>query len=204
MKINYTQQGLKLGFIAFIALTSTATLSSCGKKKKKAEPVAVEKIDKAVEISLPFESKEYRTDKEFFRSKNVGKSPDLATAKKIAMQNAKAELAGNIQSTMKRVTDQYTNQRSVANKQEYENKFEEMSREVVNMSLTDVRIIGEKPFVNPDNSYSYWVAIEASKETVLKGFDKAISNDAKLKLDYDKMKFEQIFNEEMKKLEQGN
>ncbi len=58
--------------------------------------------------------------------------------------------------------------------------------------------------INPDNSYSYWVAIEANKETVMKGFDKAISNDAKLKLDYDKMKFEQIFNEEMKKLEQGN
>lgn len=204
MKTSYIHQGVKLGFIAFIGLTVSATVSSCGKKKKKAEPVAVEKVDKAVEISLPFESKEYRSDKDFFRAKNVGKSPDLATAKKIAMQNAKGELAGNIQATMKRVTDQYTNQRSVANKQEYENKFEELSREVVNMSLTDVRIIGEKTFMNPDGSYSYWVAIEANKEIVLKGFDKSISNDAKLKLDYDKMKFEQIFNEEMKKLEQGN
>lgn len=204
MKTSYIHQGVKLGFIAIIGLTVSAAVSSCGKKKKKAEPVAVEKVDKAVEISLPFESKEYRSDKDYFRAKNVGKSPDLATAKKIAMQNAKGELAGNIQATMKRVTDQYTNQRSVANKQEYENKFEELSREVVNMSLTDVRIIGEKTFMNPDGSYSYWVAIEANKEIVLKGFDKSITNDAKLKLDYDKMKFEQIFNEEMKKLEQGN
>ena len=38
---------------------------------------------------------------------------DLATAKKVAIMNANAELAGTIKSTMKTVTDQYTNQRTV-------------------------------------------------------------------------------------------
>ena len=48
----------------------------------------------------------------------MGKSMDLATSKKIAIMNAKTELAGIVNSTMKTVTDQYTNQRTVGNNQQ--------------------------------------------------------------------------------------
>ena len=153
-----------------------------------------------MEISVPFSSKEFRSDENNFRSKQVGKSPDIATAKKIAFQNAKAEMAGNINSTVKRVTDQYTNQRTVGNTQEFENKFEELAREVVNMEMSNVKEIGEKIFKEPDGGYSYWIAIEANKKDVFDKLDAKISGDAKLKLDYDKQKFQQIFDAEMKKM----
>ncbi|MCU0361273.1 MAG: hypothetical protein MUF75_11255 [Bacteroidia bacterium] len=177
---------------ALVALT----LGGC--KSKKGTPV--QKETGAVEITVPFSSKEYRSDENYFRAKQVGKSPDLATAKKIAFQNARAEMAANIQATVKRVTDQYTNQRSVGSSQEYENKFEELTREVVNMQMSNVKEIGEKIFKEPDNSYSYWIAIEAGKKEVFEKLDAKISNDAKLKLDYDKQKFQQIFDAEMKKM----
>lgn len=171
-------------------------LASCKSKKQ-----TIQKATGDVEITLPFSSKEYRSDENFFRAKQVGKSPDLATAKKIAFQNAKAEMAGNIQSTIKRVTDQYTNQRTVGNTQEFENKFEELSREVVNLEMANVKEIGEKTFQSQeDKTYSYWIAIEAGKKEVFEKLDAKISNDAKLKLDYDKQKFQQIFDAEMKKL----
>jgi hypothetical protein len=160
----------------------------------------VQKETGAVEISVPFSTKEFRSDENFFRAKQVGKSPDMATAKKIAYQNARAEMAANINAVVKRVTDQYTNQRSVGNAQEYENKFEEMAREVVNLEMGNVSEIGEKIFKENDGSYSYWIAIEASKKNVLDKIDAKISSDAKLKLDYDKMKFQQIFDAEMKKM----
>lgn len=178
-------------------------MALAGCKSKKATPVAKE--TGAVEISVPFSSKEYRSDENAFRAKQMGKSPDMATAKKIAFQNARGEMAGNINAMVKRVTDQYTNQRTVGNAQEFENKFEELSREVVSQELSNVKEIGEKIYKEPDGSYTYWIAIEADKKAVFEKLDARITNDAKLKLDYDKMKFQQIFDAEMKKLadEQG-
>src|ERR1017187_1065687 len=163
-------------------------------------PKNVEKATGATEVSLPLSGKEYQSDKDNFRAKQSGKSPDLATAKKIALQNAKSELAGNIQSVVKRVTDQYTNQRTVGNKQDFENKFEELAREVVDQTLTDVKVIGEKIFKETDGTYTYWAAVEDSKQSILDGVDNKISKNASLKLDYDKKKFEDIFNSEMDKM----
>lgn len=177
-----------------------ATLVAGGCKSKKGTPI--QKETGAKEITLPFSSKEYKTNEEFFRARNVGKSPDLATAKKIAMNNAKSELASNIQTTIKKVTDQYTNQRTVGNKQEFENKFEELSREVTNLTIGNIVVKDEKVFKEEDGTFTYWVAIEADKKTIFDNIEQKISNDAKLKLDYDKKKFEEIFNAEMKKLAQ--
>jgi hypothetical protein len=182
-----------------LIIPAIAALALVGCKSKKA--VAVEKQTGLIEVSTPFDSKEYRSDENSFRSKQSGKSPDQATAKKIAYQNARAEMAANINATVKRVTDQYTNQRTVGNTQEFENKFEELSREVVNLEMSNVRELGQKTFTDPsDKSWTVWIALEADKKSVFDKIDAKISSDAKLKLDYDKQKFQQIFDAEMKKL----
>jgi len=180
-----------------LLIPAIAVLALTGCKSKK---TPIQKETGAIEISVPFSSKEFRSDEDNFRAKQVGKSPDLATAKKIAFQNAKAEMAANINSTIKRVTDQYTNQRTVGNKQEFENKFEELAREVVNLEISNVREIGEKIFKETDGGFSYWIAIEANKKTIFDKVDAKISSDSKLKQDYDKQKFQSIFDAEMKKL----
>lgn len=161
---------------------------------------SVEKATGAVEISVPFTESKYKTDKDFFRAKQVGKSMDLAAAKKVALMNAKTELATTIKSTMKAVTDQYTNIMNVGDKEEYENKFEQLARDVVNETLVDIRIMDEKIFKETDGRYSYWVAIESSKESILENAKNKISRDQKLQLNYDKKKFEEVFNSEMEKL----
>jgi predicted NAD-dependent protein-ADP-ribosyltransferase YbiA (DUF1768 family) len=178
-----------------IAFISLATIWGCKSSKD------ISKVDKMTEIGIPLSGKDYETNKDYFRAKQVGESPDLATAKKIAEQNAKSEMAGNIQSLIKRVTDQYTNQRSVADSKEWENIFEELSREIVNQELIDVKIVGEKLFQKDDNTYQYWIVLEVLKETLLNGLAEGVSNDKKLQLDFDKFQFEKIFNEEMEKFE---
>src|ERR1043166_4101119 len=156
-----TTQLLLIPAIAVLALTG------CKSKKKP-----IQKETGAVEISVPFSESKYRTDESAFRAKQLGKSPDLATAKKIAFQNAKSEMAGNINSVVKRVTDQYTNQRTVGNAQEFENKFEELSREVVNLEMSNVREIGQKTFTDPsDKSWTVWIALEADKKSVFEKID---------------------------------
>jgi hypothetical protein len=186
---------MKTTQLILIPAVAIAMLTACKSKKQP-----IQKETGAVEITVPFSESKYRSDNEAFRAKQVGKSPDLATAKKIAFQNARSEMAANINSMVKRVTDQYTNQRTVGNTQEFENKFEELAREVVNLEMSNVKEIGEKIFKEPNGSFSYWIAIEAGKKEVFEKLDAKISSNASLKLDYDKQKFQQIFDAEMKKL----
>ena len=185
--------------IYLIALVSilSFTFFNCSSSK----PIA--KVNNLKEIEIPLSGKEYETNKNYFRARQVGESMDLATAKKIAEQNAKAELAGNIQTLIKRVTDQYTNQRTVQNKIEFENKFEELSRQVVNQELKEIKIIGEKLFKEKGGKYQYWIAIEGSKKIVYNEMVDKISKEAILQLDFDKYQYEKIFDEEMRKFEQN-
>jgi hypothetical protein len=180
-------------FIAVMAMAVCAGMVACGGVKSVQSG--------SDEVSVPLSGAAYQTDKDFFRASQSGKSPDLATAKKIALQNAKTELAGNIQSLMKAVTENYTNQRTVADKQEFESKFEENARAVVNQTLNDVKVIGEKVFKEKDGKYTYYVAIEMSKEPVVNNVADRISKDAKLQLDFDKHQFQKVFDEEMEKFE---
>ena len=185
----------KLQLVAFFIILA---IFSCKSKKD------ITKVEDSVEVEIPLSGKKYESDKNYFRAVQVGESTDLSTAKKIAEQNAKAELAGNIEALVKRVTDQYTNQRSVGNKKEFENKFEEISREVVRQDLKDVKVIDEKLFKKKDGIYQYWIAVEMSKESTLTGIFNGISKEAKLQLDFDKYQYQKIFDEEMKKYELEN
>ena len=163
-------------------------------------PTNIEKTTNAEEVELPCNDNKHRTNDEYFRSRQSGKSPNLATAKKIALQNAKSELSGNIQSLMKRVTDQYTNQMDIGGDTEFRRNFQEESRTVVRQNLSDVRIICEKVLREQDDSYSRFVAIEVNKDELLNKLNSKISNDEKLRLKYDEKKFEETFNKEMEEL----
>jgi len=189
---------MKTKTFSSLCIFSIVMFTSCSPAKK------IEKVEHSQEIIVPLSESRFKSDKEFFRAKQVGTSPDLATSKKIALQNAKAELAGNIKSLIKRVTEQYTNQRTVGNKIEFENKFEELSREVVEFTLTDVKIIDEKVLKEKEGNYSFWVVIEVPKQSIIDQINNKIAKSEKLQLDYDKIKFEDIFNSEMEKLSKEN
>jgi len=78
-----------------------------------------------------------------------------------------------------------------------------LTREVTDQSIANVAIKDEKIFQEANGSYTYWIAVEADKKDVFKQLDAKISNDSKLKLDYDKAKFQQTFDDEMKKFAEG-
>lgn len=175
-------------------------MPACKSSKNVAKPVS----EGMQEITVPLSGKEYQSTKELFRAKSVGKSPDIATAKKIALTNAKAELAGLITTTIKSVTHNYTNQRSVADAQDFENKFDNLTKEIVAQQLNNVSIIGEKVFKDKAGTVEYWVAVEMATESVISGLESRISQDKKLQIDYDKKKFEEATKAEFEKMEAGN
>ena len=123
-------------------------------------------------------------------------------AKKKALSNAKAELAGQISTTMKVVGDNYVKSSEFNNTEELLERFEENARTVINERLSGIKPICDRlTQVTATGKYKYYVALELSGEDLVDDYYKSLSNDQSLKIDYNYEKFKQTFEEEMAKLE---
>ena len=163
--------------------------------KKKAKNAEIGTIIEG----MPCE-KEGKSDKNYFRATSMSTSSDLQLSKEKALTLAKQRLVTLISSNIKSVTDRYVNEREVGNAAEFEQKFENLTREVADETLRNVVVSCETSSVLKNKQYRTFIAIQVSKDDVLNGMNSKISRDAKLQLDYDKKKFEEIFNQEMEKM----
>ena len=59
----------------------------------------------------------------------------------------------------------------------------------------------EKKLFKKGSTYDYWIGIEVSKKAILEGINNSISKNQKLAIDYDKKKFEEVYNAEMEKMD---
>lgn len=179
------------------AIGGMIALNSCNTSKTVAE------ANDQKEVILPFAGSEYRSDKDNFCAVSSGQSPDLPTSQKIAMQNAQAKLAGEIKAVLSSAAKQYTNQASIGNKQDYENKFEEQIWTFVDQTLYNVRVLGEKAYEGKkDARFTDWVAIQESKADILAGLSSRINNSDRLRLDYDEKKFGEDVDKQMQKMQE--
>lgn len=176
------------------ALAFATALVSCGGSKPAAKDDGLGK-----EVNTPCSDNEFHSDQKSFRGTGIGISQDLATAKSKANLDANSNLAASINRTIKTVTDRYTNDRQIGEGSEFEQKFEQLTRDVVKQELNNVSTVCSKTF-QKDGKYNVYMAVEVAKDELLNNIKDKISKDQKLQLDYDKQKFENIFNEEMDKM----
>lgn len=141
-----------------------------------------------------------KSDKNFFRASSMSTSSDLSLAKEKALLLAKQRMITLINSNTKSVTDRYVNEREMGDAAEFEQKFENLTREVADETLQNIVVTCEKASVLDDKRYRAFVAIEVNKKELLEGYTRKISSDSKIQIDYDKKKFEEIFNQEMEKM----
>ncbi|SMO32574.1 hypothetical protein SAMN06265379_10135 [Saccharicrinis carchari] len=189
MKLKQTiGWGVLAVFLSFAAY-------SCKSKEKVATNSEVGQILD----DMPCE-KAGKSDKKYFRAFSMSTSSDLSLSKEKALLLAKQRLVTLIQSNTKSVTDRYVNEREVGSASEFEQKFENLTREVADETISNIVVACEKSSVLPDKKYRSFVAIEVAKEDVLNSMNNRISSNAKLQVDYDKKKYEEIFNEEMQKM----
>mgnify|MGYP003574746576 CR=1 FL=1 len=173
----------------------SAGIYSCKGKKEAPAP------EGEVLVNTYCSGPEYFSNSEFFRANAVGESLDQMTSKKKALNNAKAELAGAINTTIKATIDNYVNSRELNNKEEVEERFEGLTREVVNQKLNGVKTICEKQTKTPEGKYKTYLAIELSGSDLATEINESLSKDERLKIDYDYEKFKETFDAEMSKLE---
>src|SRR5215475_15188988 len=118
----------RIGSLSIMAVAiAAATIGGCKSSKTKLP-------SGETDVSVPCSGPGFYTDNKVFRANSIGESMDLVTAKKKAMTNARNDLAQSIQTTVKTVTDNYTNSTSMDKKEQLEQKFESLNREVVDQT----------------------------------------------------------------------
>jgi hypothetical protein len=183
----------KLTYSILLFALTAAVISSCKGKKETLQ--AGEK-----EINIPCSGSEFFTNNKYFRANSLGESMDLRASKEKAVTNARAELAASIETTVKTVTDNYVNSREFNNKEELEERFEQLNRSIVNQTLSGVKTICEKQVQTKEGKYRTYIAIELSASDIVSKYTESLSKDERLKIDYDYEKFKQTFEKEMEKM----
>jgi len=180
---------------ALILLAAGITFTSCKKNKEVAAPAG------EVLINEYCAGEEFFSNNEFFRSNGLGESLDQATAKKKAFSNARADLASAINTTIQGTIDNYVNSREFNNRGEVEERFEGLTREVLDQELSGTKTICQKAVkVTETGNYKYYVAIELSGQDLIGAMNERLSQDERLRIDYDYEQFKETFNQEMDKL----
>lgn len=185
--------------VSTLSLVALAAMFIIGCKSKEKAPPKGE-----VEVMVPCSGPDYFTTNKFFRANSIGESQDQVTSKKKALTNARNELAQAIQTTVKTVTDNYVNSREMNNREEVEERFETLNREVVDQTLSGIRTLCEKLMKTQQGTYKTYVAIELSADELVAKYNERISNDERLKIDYDYEKFKETFEKEMEKMRGGS
>jgi len=198
MKIYYRITSV----LMIAALMSAVVISGCKSKEKAAST----KDQGETLIEVYCSGPEFQSNNEYFRANQVGESVDQATAKKKAMSNARADLASAIQTRVKAVIDNYVNSRELNNVEEAEERFESLSREVIDQELTGVKTICEKTTKTSTGNYKTYIALELAGDELMNAMNARLSQDDKLKIDYDYEQFKKTFDAEMEKMakERGN
>lgn len=185
--------------VLMTALMLSGGMTACKSKKKAAE--AATPPSGETEVKVLCSGPEFFTNDEFFRANALGESMDQATSKKKAMANARAEMASAINTTIKGVIDNYVNSREMNNREEVAERFEGLTREVLDQRLTGTRTICEKVMkVDATGNFKTYVAIELSAQDLLGAYNERLSNDERLRIDYDYEKFKETFEAEMNKM----
>ncbi len=186
-----------------LALVFLAGLVATGCKKKKEVVEAAPEGE--VLINEYCAGPEYFSNEEFFRSNGLGESMDQATARRRAMSNARADLAASINTLVKGTVDNYVNSREFNNREEIQERYESLTREVINQELNGVKTICQKAVrVTANGNYKYYVALELSGQELLGSMNSRLSQDERLRIDYDYEQFKKTFEQEMENFGRRN
>ena len=171
------------------------TFSQCRSKRDAAQTPAGE-----TRVEVLCSGPEFFSDADFFRANSVAESQNQANSKRMALSNARAELAAQIEVTVKSVIDNYVQDVTVGNRSEFTQRYEGLSREVVNQRLSGTRVICEELTRTENGMYKTYIAIELSGDEYFNAMNQRISDDERLRVDYNYEKFKDTFNQEMEQM----
>jgi hypothetical protein len=180
---------IRSNFYAVFLFATVLSFISCTKSSPMGE-----------KVKEPFSGNKYESTGRYFRAKGKGDSSDENIAKQKADLNAKKELAQQVETRMKVVTDQYLHENETSSGSEINDKFQTLIREVTNTTIADLRKIGEEKYLNSEGKYTVFLAYEIHKRDMYRFMKRQAKLDIKLN-DAERKAIEEIIDEELAEIE---
>jgi hypothetical protein len=150
-------------------------------------------------VKEPFRGSAYESNNRFFRAVGKGESSADNVAFGKADIEAKAQLAGQMNTTMKQVTDQYLGQTQKDQGADVDDKFESLVRQVMNTNIADLRKIGQEKYHDKTtDKYTVFVAYEIKKNAMFEFLKKQAKTDKTINESQQQL-IQKILDEELKK-----
>ena len=150
-------------------------------------------------VSEPFTGSAYESNNRFFRASGKGESTSDNVARGKADIEAKTFLAGQVNTTMKQVADNYQGQTENERGAAVAEKFQSLARQVMNTDIADLSKIGEKKFYNQkENKYTVFIAYEIKKNAMFRFMKKQAAVDKTIN-EKQQALIQKILDEEEKK-----
>jgi hypothetical protein len=149
-------------------------------------------------VKMPFTGNAYESNNRFFRGTGSGVSVKQNIARGKADLDAKNQLAAQVQTNIRAVTDQYLGQTENADAADVADKFQSLVREVMSTDISDLRKIGEETrFNETTKEYTQYVAYEIKKNAMFRFMKKQAATDAKID-EATRTKIDQVLDEQIK------
>ena len=150
-------------------------------------------------VKEPFQGNAYESNNRWWRGTGKGSSSQDNIARSKADIDAKAQLAGQVNTTMKQVADQYLGQTENQNAADVADKFQSLVRATMNTSISDLRKMAVEKFYNEEKKeYTVFIAYEIKKNAMLRFMKKQAKVDQTIDERQRKV-IEEIIDEEIKK-----
>lgn len=175
----------KIPFLAFLIVLGACSSGVLGKK-----------------VNEPFSGNAYESNNRFWRGTGKGSSSQDNIARSKADLDAKAQLAGQVNTTMKQVADQYLSDTGNERAADIADKFQSLVRQTMNTNIADLRKMGEKKFYNEKTKeYTVFMAYEIKKNAMLRFMKKQAKVDQTID-ERQRAVIEEIIDKELSKLEE--
>ena len=178
-------------YLQLFLIGTIALLSSCASPFGK-------------KVREPFRGSAYESNNRWFRGTGRGESSQENIALGKADIAAKAQLAGQVNTTMKQVADQYLGQRENERGADVADKFQSLVRQTMNTQIADLRKMGQEKYYNEKTkSYTVFVAYEIKKNAMFRYMKKQAKVDQTI--DERQMKvINEILDEQIKKADEAD
>ena len=184
--------------IILFLIASVLLLFSC----KTGKPL--NKVENEVRIQTPFSENQYRSDVKFIRAVYSHEGEDIAQDKTRAIMKAQLAIAQNASSLIKSYLKDYAAECKIVNT-ELQGSYQSIGEIWTRERLTNCNIIGEELYKNKKTGlYTYWVAMEMSRDELYKKTVNHINADEHLRQDFEESRFRKIFDNGIKEIEKEN
>lgn len=186
---------LMVGALAMLAATTSCSSSSKAPRKPQTD---------MVEQVLPLSGPEYRSDADYYRAVQSGISPEQSMAKKIAMQNARQEIAAAVQTDIATVMENYAKSQKLPSQtaRSYEERVTELTYAIVKQSVSGMTLVDEKLFKEANGDYRHYVCMQLSKSDMKQHVLDEMQKDEKLMSDFEFDQFKKLYEQKLSEYSQ--